>query len=351
MGVRRQARERRDGDAPGGALGEQNARGDPARFRPFLTRLRLEAGAKPPRPTARRIALARDDGDETRAPLDTERLSACRDREAECDGVRAAGHREADHGERKRMKVLVAMRSASRRSSDAGTATTTLPRRAFAKAPLFSVPGSTNGPPDSLRTSRTSSPLAMRSGPRSGEARGDCAGTATTSTHMPGAIAPPSATAGDTGSATAYQPSGGRMPQRKPAGASNDERSTSWPGSRRAWTTRPTASAASTIASGGIAPEETSMLDRSAGASAVSPSIARAATTMPTRRESYQYASAATTPDASASASRTRRGITRPRPVTARRSVSRPEPGKRHRRRPDHVAPAPRAAGPSRAQA
>src|SRR3989442_8637960 len=220
MGVRRQARERRDGDAPGGVLGEQNARGDPARFRPFLTRLRLEAGAKPPRPTARRIALARDDGDETRAPLDTERLSACRDRDAECERVRAAGHREADHGERKRMKVLVAMRSASRRSSDAGTATTTLPRRAFAKAPLFSVPGSTNGPPDSLRTSRTSSPLAMRSGPRSGEAR-DCTGTATTSTRIPGAIAPPSATAGETGSATACQPIGGRMPGGKPPAGAN----------------------------------------------------------------------------------------------------------------------------------
>src|SRR5439155_22677478 len=108
---------------------------------------RLGAGANPQPPRGSRIVIARDHGHASPRPLDPQRSATGHDREPYRDGVGAVRF-EPHHRVRKSTNVRVAMRSAIRTSSSAGTATMTLPSRALASVALLCRdPGSTNGPP------------------------------------------------------------------------------------------------------------------------------------------------------------------------------------------------------------
>src|SRR5947208_13215415 len=97
---------------------------------------RLESGAKPQPPRGSGIVIARDHGHASARPLDPQRSATGHDGEPYRDGIGAV-RVEPDHRVRKRTNVLVAMRSAIRTSSSAGTATMTLPSRALASAALL----------------------------------------------------------------------------------------------------------------------------------------------------------------------------------------------------------------------
>src|SRR5712691_8942805 len=164
-----------------------------------------------------------------------------------------------------RTKVLVAIRSANRISSDGAIAMITLPMRSTEA--VASGRRGWYGAPDSDRTSRTSASAASSSTVRPAGAL-PMSGTAMTSTRAPGTIAPPTALTATTGIATARSPGRSVRPVWKTAASAASAWVTSgWPCHSGAIGTRPMASSTLEMAPAGSASGGT---DRTSRSSAVS---------------------------------------------------------------------------------
>src|SRR5438093_7442868 len=195
------------------------------------------------------------------------------------ESKRGCGHQRAEL--KASTKVLVAMRSANRISSDGAIAMITLPMRSTETVP--SGRRGWYGAPDSDRTSRTSASAASSSTVRPAGAL-PMTGTAMTSTRAPGAIAPPTALTATTGLATARSPGRRVRPVWKTAASAASAWETSgWPCHSGAIGTRPMASSALEMAPAGSASGGTDRTSRSSALSGLIAATSWAATIMETR--------------------------------------------------------------------